>query len=78
MSTTMVAIQARQQYIRARDRACDIIWGENQGLIANGLVGFYQGNLAEIWPNIMKTIWLYGNLKVILDSNLFNRKFTNY
>ena len=47
-----------------------------------------NGYLAEIWPNIMKTIWLrrklitilqlYGNLKVIFDSNLFNRQLSNY
>ena len=47
-----------------------------------------NGYLAEIWPNIMKTIWLrrklitilqlYGNLKVIFDSNLFNRQLSKY
>ena len=47
-----------------------------------------NGYLAEICPNIMKTIWLrrklipilqlYGNLKVIFDSNLFNRQLSNY
>ena len=50
-------------------------------------VGFHQGYLAEIWPNIMKTILfmkrlitilqLYGNLKVIFDINLLNRQLSN-
>ena len=147
----MVTIQARPQYIRARDRAwCSVImWGGNQGLTANGWLVFLRaigplqlvihvvqnrrageqkspwdetnkenyhlklctsfvclvpvrlllsslavqlyhvnGYVAEIWSNIMKTIWLrrklitilqlYGNLKVIFDSNLFNRQLSNY
>ena len=51
------------------------------------LVGFYQGNLAEIWLNKMKTIklmrklitilQLYSNLKVILDTNLSNHQLSN-
>ena len=61
-----------------------------QLLLSSLAVQLYHvnGYLAEIWPNIMKTIWLrrklitilqlYGNFKVIFDSNLFNRQLSNY
>ena len=72
----MVTIQAR----------CSDISGGNQGLIANA-GWFYQANLAEIWPKITKTVGLmrklitilklFGNLKVLFDSNLLNRQFSN-
>ena len=58
--------------------------GGNQGFDCKWLVGFNQGNLAEIWPNIMNTIWLvkklitisqlYGNLKVTIT----NRQFSSF
>ena len=46
MFISMVTIEARPQYICARDRAwcSDVIWGGNQVLTAIVLVGFYQGN----------------------------------
>ena len=61
--------------------------GGNQGFDCKWLVGFYQGNLAEILPNIMNTIslvpklitisQLYGNLKVTI-SNRQSSSFSMY
>ena len=68
----MVTIQARPQSIRASSRVINLdhIRGSivSQDLFANGrLVFINQGNLAEVWPNITKTIWKMRKLITILQ-----------
>ena len=68
----MVTIQARPQSIRASSRVINLdhMRGSivSQDLFANGrLVFINQGNLAEVWPNITKTISKMRKLITILQ-----------
>ena len=68
----MVTIQARPQSIRASSRVINLdhMRGSivSQDLFANGrLVFINQGNLAEVWPNITKTIWKMRKMITILQ-----------
>ena len=68
----MVTIQARPQSIRASSRVINLdhMRGSivSQDLFANGrLVFINQGILAEVWPNITKTISKMRKLITILQ-----------